>query len=306
MRLLWDLHFPVLCRQSLPWYKTGMKTFGFTQKKFLSLTEQGRQKHLITWLSGIYQAISTGRVPPDRLALFYAEYRGITAWMDSPCPAIPTSESARGWLVFVSDLIQVYRTASGNSLRDHDLLEKIATHDRPMPEIPHPDMDYQVALDGLRSLFNVGSVFRTCEAAGIGTIILGNCLGKEDPRVRKTAMGSHDHIAQEHTTDLADTLAGRKEQGFRIIGVETVDDSIPCHHYAWPSKAVVVMGNEEYGISPHVLGTADDIVHIPMFGRKNSMNVANALSAVLYQAVFHRMGNPGESEKNMPTPGDST
>jgi len=211
--------------------------------------------------------------------------------MGMPCPSHPSPGSTKEWMVFISDAIHSHRIASGKVLRDYDLLDKVITGDRDQPGPQPPVMEYQVALDGLRSLFNVGSIFRTCEAAGIKTMILGNCLGKESPQVRKTAMGTHESLMEEHTQDLTRVLAEKKDQGFRIICVETISESSPCHEYDWPEKAVIVVGNEEYGISPHVLSAMDDAVHIPMFGKKNSLNVANALSAVLYQAVFSRM-NP--------------
>jgi len=132
----------------------------------------------------------------------------------------------------------------------------------------------------------VGSIFRTCDAAGIQSLILGNTLGKEDPRVQKTAMGAHKWISQETTSDLAQTLLEKKSQGFQIIAVETAVGSVPCHEFAWPSKGVVVFGNEEYGISSHVMPMADHIVHIPMFGKKNSLNVANAAAVILFQIAL--------------------
>ncbi len=171
-------------------------------------------------------------------------------------------------------------------IKDHNLLEAVVTGDRSESNDLPSDIEYQVALDGLRSLFNVGSIFRTCEAVGVKTIILSNTMGKEHPQVRKTAMGSQEWITQEKTQDLAQTLVDKKAKGFRIIGVETMAGSAPCHGYAWPKKAILVVGNEEYGISPHVLRVVEDMVHIPMYGKKNSLNVANATTAILYQAVL--------------------
>ncbi len=269
-----------------------MKRFEFTKKKFLSLSDTGRRTHVIAWLSIIYQKLGTGRTTTTQCQDFAQQYKIILDWMGMPWYAPPVSDSTRTWLVYVSDAIQAHRAASGKGLRDYDLLDKVMTEDGKSHAPAPPVMDYQVALDGLRSLFNVGSIFRTCEGAGIQTIILGNCLGKKSPQVRKTAMGTQDRIIEEPTQDLALVLADKKKEGFRIICVETIEGSLPCHEYQWPKKAVIIMGNEEYGISPHVLCAMDDAVHIPMFGEKNSLNVANALSVVLYQAVFYHLVNP--------------
>lgn len=269
-----------------------MKRFEFTKKKFLSLSATGRRTHVIAWLSLIYQALGTGRTTAPQFQDFSRQYKMILDWMGMPWYPPPVSGTTKTWLVYVSDAIHVHRTAAGKGLRDYDLLEKVVTGDGKGNAPAPPIMDYQVALDGLRSLFNVGSIFRTCEGAGIQTIILGNCLGKKSPQVRKTAMGTQDRINEEPIQDLAGALADKKKEGFRIICVETIEGSLPCHEYQWPQKAVIVMGNEEYGISPHVLCAMDDAVHVPMFGEKNSLNVANALSIVLYQAVFHRLAQP--------------
>lgn len=92
-------------------------------------------------------------------------------------------------------------------------------------------------------------------------------------------------LKEEKTDDLAQVLE-KKEDGFVIIGVDTLEGSQPCHRFPWPDRAVLVFGNEEYGIAPHLLPVMDRFVHIPMFGRKNSINVANAAATVLFQAVF--------------------
>ncbi len=267
-----------------------MDTFGFTKKKFLSLAEKNRHGHLISWLSEFYQKLSASRVTDKGFSQFLSQYETLLTWMpgpEKPAHVSPAeSDDTRSYMAYVSDAIHFHRQAAGLTAKDHNLLEPVVTGDRSEPNDLPPDIEYQVALDGLRSLFNVGSIFRTCEAVGVKTIILGNTLGKENPQVRKTAMGSQEWLSQEKTQDLAQTLGEKKADGFRIIGVETMAGSAPCHGYAWPKKAILVVGNEEYGISPHVLRVVEDMVHIPMYGKKNSLNVANATTAILYQAVL--------------------
>ncbi|MCP3944275.1 MAG: RNA methyltransferase [Desulfobacteraceae bacterium] len=262
-----------------------MDTFGFTKKKILSLSEKNRHRHIIDWLSAFYQKLAANRIKKTVFDDFCSRYETILKWTNLPLPLRP-DQGTRPQIEYISNAIQSHRLASGITLRDDTLLEPTTFQDRTTSTIQLPDMEYQVALDGLRSLFNVGSIFRTCDATGVRTLILGNTLGKEHPQVQKTAMGAQEWVPQEKTSDLAKTLVTKKEQGFRIIGMETVPGSIPCHKFAWPSKCVVVFGNEEYGISSHVMPVLDDIVHIPMFGKKNSLNVANAMATVLFQAIF--------------------
>ncbi|MBU0972491.1 MAG: hypothetical protein KKC20_17730 [Proteobacteria bacterium] len=262
-----------------------MDTFGFTQKKFLSLSDKNRHHHIIDWLSAFYQNLAASRVKQMTFDDFCSRYEVILKWADLPLPLRP-DPGTRLQIEYISNAILFHRRASGMILRDDTLLEPAAFRDKAAPAMPLMNMEYQIALDGLRSLFNVGSIFRTCDAAGVKCVILGNTPGREHPHVQKTAMGTQEWIPQEKTSDLATTLLEKKNQGFRIIGVETMPESVPCHAYAWPSKAVLVFGNEEYGISTHVLPVMDDLVHIPMFGKKNSLNVANAVAAILFQAVL--------------------
>jgi tRNA G18 (ribose-2'-O)-methylase SpoU len=262
-----------------------MDTFGFTRKKFLCLAEKNQHRHIIDWLSAFYQRVAANRIKTAAFEEFCARYETILKWIDLPLFGRPDQDT-RSRIEYISNAIQFHRKAAGILPRDDTLLDPVTFQDRTVPGVKSPDIQYQVALDGLRSLFNVGSIFRTCDAAGIRSVILGNTLGKEDPRVQKTAMGAQEWISQEKTSDLAQTLVDRKNQGFQIIAVETAVGSVPCHEFAWPPKGVVVFGNEEYGISSHVMPMADHTVHIPMFGRKNSLNVANAVAVILFQIVL--------------------
>ncbi len=262
-----------------------METFGFTKKKFLTLPEKSQHRHIIEWLSAFYQKLITNRVNSSGFDDFCSQYKTILKWINLPFSTCP-DQNTRPQIEYISNAIQFHRLAAGIILRDEKLLEPVNFCDKAATSLKLPDIEYQVALDGLRSIFNVGSIFRTCDAAGIQTIILGSTMGKEHPHVRKTAMGSHEWITQEKTSNLAQTLLKKKSQGFQIIGVETISRSIPCHRYNWPEKAVIVFGNEEYGLSSHVMQAVDDYVHIPMFGKKNSLNVANAATAILFQAIF--------------------
>ncbi len=259
-----------------------MLSFSFTRKKFLSLTPQGRHRWIIKWLSAVYHKISTNRVGPESLELFAKEYTQVMEWCQAVPPTLPPPKDQRGWLEFVSDAIHCERTASGIVPKDQDLLTAIETDDRPEENSGFPRLDFHMALDGLRSLFNVGSIFRSCDAAGFSSLILGNTPGGEHPLVQKTSMGAASWMPHTKTRDLAGTLLDMKTQGYRITAVETAKHSKPYNDNPWDGRGVVVMGNEEYGISSHVMRVCDDVVHIPMFGRKNSLNVANAASVVLF------------------------
>lgn len=263
-----------------------MDSFGFTRKKFSALAPPNRHRHLIRWLTGVFQSLSTNRVSPSGFNLFLYQYENALAWLSLPLPQAPDNRDTRACMEFVSDAIHFHRREAGILAKDADLLSPVTNRDRETPPEKHPGRNLVVALDGLRSLFNVGSIFRTCDAAGVSRIILGNTPGKEEARVQKTAMGAQEWVEQEKTTDLFQALTHIKAKGFHIIGVETMEESRPCHAVDWPQSCALVFGNEEYGISRHVLPACDAFVHIPMFGRKNSMNVASAVAVVLYQALL--------------------
>ena len=80
-------------------------------------------------------------------------------------------------------------------------------------------------------------------------------------------------------------MLDKKEAGFQIVGVETMESSLAFNDFAWQKKTILVFGNEEYGISSHVMAVCDEIVHIPMFGRKNSLNIANAVSVICFHVA---------------------
>ena len=261
-----------------------MDFFGFTKKKLLQLCPETRNRHIIIWLSGFYQKLTANRVNPASLDLFTIQYNKVLNWMGMKEFIKPESNTTKLWIETISDRIHFHRSAIGTPVRDPDLLQTVQTDDDPAL-CPQPSFNCHLALDGLRSLFNVGSIFRTCEAAGFKSIILGNTLGKEDSRVRKTAMGAHLWVEQEKTNDLALSLVEKKKKGFHIIGVETIKGALPFYDMPWEDNTIIVFGNEEYGISSHVRNACDAFVHIPMFGKKNSLNVANAVTVICFQVA---------------------
>ena len=261
-----------------------MDTFGFTKKKLLLLCSENQNKHIIIWLSKFYQKLTTNRVSQTSLDLFTRQYNEILNWMGMKPFVKPESNTTRFWIESISDRIHFHRTAIGTPVRDPDLLEAVQTNDIPISG-RQPGFHCLLALDGLRSLFNVGSIFRTCDASGFKSIILGNTPGKEHQGVKKTAMGAHKWVEQEKTSDLAGTLLAKKEKGYNISGVDTIKEALPFYDMPWEDNTILVFGNEEYGISSHVRNACDAFVHIPMFGKKNSLNVANAVAVICFNVA---------------------
>ena len=261
-----------------------MKAFPFTEKKFRALSSSGQHRWLINWLGSVYQGLTSNRTSSSGLSVFAKEYNKILGWMNTPPrEAVPQSMQTRVWMEYISNAIHHHRMKMGHFPRDHDLLPRVITGDKKKGTVSPPPFHYHMALDGLRSLFNVGGIFRTCDAGGFQSLILGNIPGGHHPTIQKTSMGTSSWMPHQTTSDLAGALLDMKEKGFSIIGIETTENS--CSHavYPWPERAIIVLGNEEYGISSHVMQVCDSFVHIPMLGRKNSINVVSAASVI----VFH-------------------
>ncbi len=261
-----------------------MDSFLFTKKKFLSLSKKNQNRQIVKWLSAFYQKLTTNRIAPVSFKLFTRQYNEILNWAEMAPFIDPGNNTTRSWIECISDRIHLHHSVMGHTLRDYNLLEPVQTKDDGFsPALT--DINCHIALDGIRSLFNVGSIFRVCEAAGFKSVILGNTLGKDQPGVKKTAMGAEKWVEQEISADLAGCLSEKKKAGFRIIGIETIKDSCSFNTYPWQKDTIVVFGNEEYGISSHVMKICDDFVHIPMFGKKNSINIATAASVICFQVV---------------------
>ncbi len=262
-------------------------SFLFTKKKFDSLKTETKHKWVIKWLLVIYQKLITNRINSEAVLLFATEYNRILNWLDITFKEPPSTMENRAWVEFVSDAVHFHRLGAGLLPKDHDLLVNysinITTNDTlNKKKYAIKPLDYYVAVDSFRSVFNVGSLFRITDAAGFKSIILGSTPGSEHPLVQKISMGASAWIKSEKTDDLAAALTDKKHDGYSIIGLETIEPSQEYTMFDWPEKAVLVIGNEEYGISRHVLQICNHFVHIPMFGRKNSINVANAASVVMF------------------------
>lgn len=260
-----------------------MISFPFTRKKFLSLPLARRQKWLRNWFKEIYIQILEEKISLESLQLLARQYRLAMHWIDEPCPTFPEQDNLLFWKEFIADCFHKHQLATGLGLAESDFLPQVNVGDQPLDTPYDSTHSYHVALDNLRSAFNVGSIFRTMDGAGFESLVLGGSTpGKEHHQVQKTSMGTSQWILEEKVEDLSQTLQRKKEGGISIIGVETVENSWSYLDFPWPKQAILVMGNEEYGISQSVLSVCDSFVHLPMYGKKNSINVANAFAVMAF------------------------
>jgi tRNA G18 (ribose-2'-O)-methylase SpoU len=144
-----------------------------------------------------------------------------------------------------------------------------------------------VMLDNIRSLYNVGSVFRSSDGARIEKLFLCG-FTPHPPRkeIEKTALGATSTVPWEYFKNPKDAIAQVKAQGIKLCVLEHTDTSIPYYDLtAKDFPLCLVVGNEIAGISKEIVGEADLAVDIPMYGFKQSLNVAVAYGIALYEFV---------------------
>ena len=155
-----------------------------------------------------------------------------------------------------------------------------------------------VVLDSVRSLYNVGSFFRTCDAAGVDRLYLTGITGRPPHRgIAKTALGAEDAVAWEHHDD-ADPLLGRlRASGRQIAAVETSSHAVDLYDWEPAFPVCLLFGNEVDGLAPALVERADIHVRIPSLGVKQSLNVATAGGVVLYELLrkYRRQWEHGRS-----------
>lgn len=153
-----------------------------------------------------------------------------------------------------------------------------------------------VIAHNIRSTHNVGSIFRTSEGFGVHRIILSGYTpyptSRNDPRlphiaakltqqIHKTALGAEAIVPFTYTE--TPDVAALQQQGYRIVGLEQSEKSILMPTYTAPDKIVLILGEEVHGIPPELLSQCQDIIEIPMKGKKESFNVSVAAGIALYQ-----------------------
>lgn len=145
-----------------------------------------------------------------------------------------------------------------------------------------------VVLDNVRSMHNVGSIFRTCDAFLVSELILcGITACPPNSEINKTAIGATDSVKWSYSGKTIEKIKYLKDDGFAIIGVEQTDKSIMLDNFSVDvnSKYVLVFGNEVNGIGDDVIELLDYSLEIPQYGTKHSLNITVAAGIVLYKFV---------------------
>ncbi len=180
------------------------------------------------------------------------------------------------------------------------------THEVDAPFISHtaPDLSFpaagpvvEVLLDNIRSVYNVGSMFRTADAAGIRFMHLcGMTSPPTHHKIPKTALGAEKTVPWCYYPNGVETAVSLKQQGYRLWAIEGGETAEPLFSQTTDLAGppiVLVVGNEVVGVDPHLLQQCERVLWIPMQGLKHSLNVAIAFGIAVYTLRYALRLQPG-------------
>ena len=142
-----------------------------------------------------------------------------------------------------------------------------------------------VVLDHVRSLYNVGSVFRTSDAFRVEEVLLcGITACPPHPEIHKTALGAEESVGWRHFERTEDAVAELQRRGYRVLAVEQCEGSTMLQDFSRQpgERYAVVLGNEVKGVQQQVVDMCDGCLEIPQWGTKHSLNVSVAAGIVLW------------------------
>ena len=154
-----------------------------------------------------------------------------------------------------------------------------------------------VVLDNIRSAHNVGAIFRTADALGCEKIFLCGTTPKPggsgpsttlraSRELAKTALGAENYVVWEYKKRTTDVIKDLKKQGFQIVALEQGKKAIDIRKFRPKQRTALVLGYEVKGVAKNILNKCDKIIYLPMFGKKESLNVSVAFGVAGYFLKF--------------------
>ena len=142
-------------------------------------------------------------------------------------------------------------------------------------------------LDNIRSRENVGSIFRTADAAGVSMIYLcGITPVPPHPKIEKTSLGAEKTVPYKYIRDSWRLVTELQKEGFQVVALEQTKESEDVFKFRTKNPVALVVGNEVDGVSRPVLKRVDKKISIPMYGKKESLNVSVATGIALYSLAL--------------------
>lgn len=145
-----------------------------------------------------------------------------------------------------------------------------------------------VIMDNVRSMSNVGSIFRTCDGFAVETLYLcGITAQPPHKEITKTALGATESVNWKYHENVLDLVVSLKNQDYKVFLVEQTDQSIMLDqfNYTKPDKIAIVLGNEVFGVDEKLLPVCDGVIEIPQYGTKHSFNVTIAGGIVIWEII---------------------
>lgn len=143
-----------------------------------------------------------------------------------------------------------------------------------------------VVLDNVRSLNNIGSIFRTSDAFRVEAIYLcGISACPPNKEIHKTALGAEDSVVWIYFEKTIDAVIDLRNKNYKIISIEQVEESVELHNFSFDkkNKYALIFGNEVKGVGQEVIDKSDYCLEIPQFGTKHSFNVTISVGIVLWE-----------------------
>ena len=223
----------------------------FTKTKFLSLKTSLRHKKASECLRDVFLE------KKENISV----YKNLENWLELPEINLDSHEE-------ISCRFHLHLKNAGISWKEHSLLH-IRHKDTPSLT---PFLPIHIFLSCLRSAFNVGSILRTTEAFRLGTVHFCNKTPTpENPKVQKASMGTYDKVPIQTASELNSLPRP-------WIALETASPSTSIFSFDFPETFTLILGNEEFGVTKEILEQCDAILEIPLYGSKNSLNVASAFA----------------------------
>lgn len=148
-----------------------------------------------------------------------------------------------------------------------------------------------IVLDNVRSLNNVGSVFRTADAFLIEAIYLCGITGTPpNKEIQKTALGATESISWKYTATTLEALEELKQLGYTVCSIEQAESACMLHEFIPEKnqKVAIIFGNEVKGVEQEVIDKSDHVIEIPQVGTKHSLNIAVSVGIVIWD-LFRKL-----------------
>lgn len=149
-----------------------------------------------------------------------------------------------------------------------------------------PKLPLVVVLDNVRSLYNIGSIFRSCDAFRVKSVYLcGITATPPNAEIHKTALGGEDSVEWKYFEKTEDVIQQLRQEDYFIYSIEQVENSTRLQNLSLDATKTyaIVFGNEVKGVSQNVVDLSNDCLEIPQFGTKHSLNVSIAAGIVIWE-----------------------